>query len=1507
MTLYELATGRLPFDARDPMELVHQHIARRAVPPHEISGVPRCFSDVIMKLLEKTAEARYQTAPRLRADLEICLAAVLRGEEPAGFVAGQGDRPDRLQISQRLYGRDDDVARLLSAFEGVAEPEGRTELVLVAGYSGVGKSAIVNEVHKPITERRGFFIAGKFDQLARNVPYASMILAFQALVRQVLTGSEEELAAWKTKLLGALGTNGQVIVDVIPEVELILGEQPPIRELGASETRNRFNLAFKSFIRVFATEDHPLCLFLDDLQWADAASLNLIGVVLGDAEIRNLLLIGAYRDNEVDASHPLMIMLSELGGARDRVRTIALAPLGPEHVAELVADSLHASVEETRPLSDLATRKTHGNPFFLIQLLTSIHQRRLLELDASGTWRWDMAGLERLGITDNVVDLMVGKIQLLDAGTQRILQLAGCIGNQFDLATLARLHGASPRAAADALWRGFEAGLVVPLGDDYKAARASDDFDAHAIRARFLHDRVQQACYTLIPEGERRGIHRELGRLLRDGAPADALDERIYDIVAHVNLGAADVVDPAERYDAASLNLRAARRARASTAYGPALQCARAGVAFLPEGAWSERYDLALDLYTEVVDLEYLSLDFEEAETASRIVVEHARSVLDRIRVYETRIQYYVLQNRMQAAIDTVKEVLEMLEVPLTEELPADLDPEAISALPAMTDARYLAAMRILMSSMPAVYIAAPGLLPSVSFTMVRLTVRHGSSRIAAYAMSLYALIMAGVLGNYDVGFRFGELSLQLLERFQATELESKVYALVYIFVHHWKRHVRETLEPLLHGVKIGIDTGDVEYAGYNAVHYSTYYFFAGDELATAEARLAQYVDLSRDLKQEYGYNYIRVWRQLALALRRSDVRHDLLVGEAFDETTDAEQLGQMLPVHFSMHQARAMMRYFYGDHAGAAASAKQAEGLLMAVAGFVSGVQQNFYQSLSLLALAPTLDGEARAEALAKVDENIAKLTTWAEHQPANNQHKLDLVHAERARVAGEHLRAVPLYDRAIAGARKHGYLHEEALGFELASRFHAALGSDEVARHYRTAAYLAYERWGAGGKCAAMQAADPHLVFETVTSRRRPGTLTSSTHGVSTTSADGGSLDLVTVLKASQALAGEIHLGKLLETLMRIVIENVGAETGTLLLDRDGVLHLEAEAGAGRVHVGRRAAADAKATLPLTLVQYVARTKRPVALSSAEEDSLFGKDPYIANRRPRSVLCAPILHKQRLIGVFYFENNLAPGVFTDARLEVLTHLSGQVAISIENARLYEELGEHTRTLEQKVAERTLELEHKNHELRASLDRIQTMQQQIIIQEKLASLGTLTAGIAHELRNPLNFVNNFSSVTVDLVKELAESVSEVASHAGAKGAAAAEDARDLLGDIGSTATKCGRRTSSWPRWTTVATSRSTSAMRSSRRSACPHRRGATRRSPSPARGRCYARSRGSTRPVRRAGRRRSGWGSGYIGARRSSGISARSATRRSSSSATRSTRAAASSPPHEIWARRSW
>lgn len=1316
VTLYELTTRRLPFETTDPLELVHHHIAKTPVAPRRIRpDMPEALSRVIMKLLAKTAEERYQSIFGLKADLRACLDVLEHGAPAIAFEPGREDRPTRLQVSQKLYGRQDEVDALMAAFRSVSgsDPEaagdGRPALVLVAGYSGVGKSAVVSEIHKPIAREGGYFAAGKFDQFTRNVPYVAVLTALREIVRQLLTQSKDEIADWRARIAAAVKPNGRVVAEVIPEIELIIGKQPPVPALGSMETRNRFNLTFRNFIGAIAQKTRALVLFLDDLQWADTGSLNLIEVLVGDPDLRRLLLIGSYRDNGIDDAHPLRVMLSTLGGTGARVRTLHLKPLASEHVNQLVSDTLGSSPGECRSLSDIIFAKTHGNPFFINQYLESVYRDGLLRFSSeTGAWRWRAADIQRTGVADNVVDLMLHRIREMAEPTQRLLHYAACIGDEFDLKLLARIHEKDLRATDEDLWGALVAGLIVPIDSDYKITRFLDDTDEKPVSFKFLHDRVQQAAYQLFPASEQKKTHLALGRLMLQELGPESLEERVYDVVRHLNAGADLIDDGQERYQAAALNLKAAQKARRSTAYGPGVQCLRAALALLPEDSWRTNHELSLAIYTDLVELEYLTINFESAERLAKIVEQQSRNVFEKIRIYETRIQFYITQNRMSEAIDMAMDVLEMLEVPLSDTPPADVDIARLAHLPVLADRRMMAANRILVSVFPAAVHARPGLVPLIAFTMVNICIQHGKSPAAAYAYAIYGHIQCSYMNNVNYGFALGRLAIELTHTFRATELEAKVYTLHYVAIHHWRRHLRETLEPTRHAVQIGLSTGDLEYAGYSSIYHATHLLFAGEDLASTEQRMKQSIDLSTRLRQPKELYFIKIWKQLVHSLQDHSAEKLRLVGEDFDETTMIPCLERNRTSEHSLHLARGMLLYYFGRPDLAYGSLRVVDGY-EDVAGYITSVQHKFYYALSILAALDGLPDGERGAALAKVDAAHGLLEQWARSAPENNQHKHDLVSAELARAKQAVVEAMHLYDLAIAGARKHGFIHEEALAYELASSFYRSLGRHEIAEHYLTMAYRGYALWGAGAKCQSLVAEFPHLVLEGTP--RDPG----AANVTGTSTHDGSTLDLLSVVKASQAVASEIVLERLLETLMTIVLENVGAQYGVLALVRGDALFIEAEGTVqpSEVRALQGTPLHASEKVPRSVLTYVQRTLESVLLDDAAEEIRFSADPYIEEQQTKSLLCSPIVRQGRLVGVLYLENNLSAGAFTKERFELLNLLSSQIAISIENAKIVDRL-------EQEVAARTEDLRVSNEQLRDVNERLQMeLAERIRLQEE--------------------------------------------------------------------------------------------------------------------------------------------------------------------------------------------
>ncbi|WP_437747614.1 AAA family ATPase [Sorangium sp. So ce1504] len=1307
VTFYEMLTGRLPFEARDPLEWVHCHVAR-APPPLStlVPQLPEVVSALVLKLLAKMAEDRYQTARGLKHDLDRCLSQwrATGGIEP--FPLAERDVSSRLQIPQKLYNRDHDVAALLRAFERVVGT-GSPELVLVSGYSGIGKSALVYELYRPVIRERALFLSGKFDPYKRDIPYSTLVQAFREAVLEILAENEDQMAAWRQRLLDALGINGQLMVEVIPQVELVIGRQPPVPELPLTEAQNRFRVVFRRFIGVFARKEHPLALFLDDLQWPDSASLGLLHDLVTHPETRHLLVIGAYRDNEVPPSHPLTLALDQLRKEGARISDIVLGPLSREHLAALVSDALHCSREDAAPLSNLVHEKTAGNPFFAIQFLTALHEERLIEFDERAeAFRWDVARIREKGFTDNVAALMVGKLARLPEGAQGALTQLACLGNTADVALLALVHGGSEEDMHAQLWEAVRAGLVLRLDDTYK----------------FLHDWVQDAAYSLIPEDERAAMHLELGRLLASRTAPEDLEEKIFEVVNQLNRGVGLITSWEERERVAELNLVAGKRAKASTAYASALAYLTAGAALLAEDGWSLRYELIFALELHRAECEFLTGELSAAEERLSVLSRRARNLVDFGAVTCARMAVYTTLDQIDRSVEACLEYLRRVGVEWSPH-PSDAEVrqeyerilkklegrpiEELFDLPPMTDPDCRTTIDVLSWCEGPACFSDQNLLILVVARMVNLSLEHGNSDASCLAYVRLGSLLGPRFGDYRAGFRFGRLGLDLVEKRAMLRFKARVYLAFWYAVNPWTRHVRTSLDPLRRAFHAAQEAGDLTYSSYLCDALISLLLIEGDLLGEVQREAERALEFTRKAKFGLIVDSITGKLRLIRTLRGllpdfASFNDDHFDEGRFERHLEGDPRLSIAACWYWICKLRA--RFYAGDYASALEATAKAQRLLWTSPSFPEVAEHHFFSALARAArhdAAPPFAGE-RPQDVMELLAHHEQLKVWASSCPENFLHRAALVGAEVARVDSEWEKAAQLYEQAIRAARDSGFVHNEALAYEIASRFYRARGFDLIAATYLREARACYARWGADGKVQQIDQQNPHL-WDT-----RP------LAQAATFAARSEQLDLLSVTKASQSLSSEIVLDKLLRTLLTVVLEQGGAQRACLLLCQDERLSIEAEAtleekGAATTLLPPKAE-ELSRRVPMSLVRYVQRTKERVILSDAAADAgKFSGDEYFTQVRPKSLLCVPILRQAEVVGLLYLENNLLAGAFTQDRLTALSLLATQAAISLENARLLS-TEQAARTAAEASERRAAFLAEAGEILAGSLDYAETL-----------------------------------------------------------------------------------------------------------------------------------------------------------------------------------------------------
>jgi len=1366
VTFYELLSGVLPFLVEDQMELVHCHIARQPILLNQFDpSIPVALAQIIEKLMAKTAEERYQSSFGLKADLEICVDAFITTGTIKDFTIGKVDILERFQIPKRLYGREVEMELLVSALNKVGK--GNTEILLVSGYAGIGKSALVSEMHKFIAAKNGYYTSGKFDQYERNMPYSALIQAFRNLIRQILTEGEEQVDNWRKRLLEALGQQGQIIIDVLPELELLIGKQHPVRELTPQEAQNRFNLYFQNFVYSLASNEKPLVLFIDDLQWSDVQSLKLLGLLFSDTEMKNILFIGAYRDNESDSASYLMKMLDEIEKSGRKIKEIRVQNLALEHITELLGDLLKCHTEKARLLAELCMKKTSGNPFFLNQFLVLLYDKGLIKFDrGGGNWQWDITQIEDAGITDNVVAFMIGKIQQLSFKTQEIMKLASCIGSQFDLKTLSSVGKKTDRETTNDLWEAIEAGLILPIDNAYQYV---EEISSLKIEFKFLHDRVQQAAYNMIEARRKMEIHLGIGHQLAENLSEEEREERLFDRVNHLNMASELITDEASRLELARLNLKAGKKAMDSAAYGAAYAFFKYGMDMLGDESWDKDYSLTLSLYTKSAEALFMSEDddkYELMESLIALVLKHARDVLDKIKVYDIKANALNAQCKARESVLTSFEALKLLgiKVPNKQSMPdmfinvlkikrllSGKRKDKILALPAMTDVNKIATMHMMSRLHYCVYLVTPEYVAFETYTRLRLSMKYGNDVSSCFAYMDCALVLMHILGDFDGGYELGKTTLKLFEGEPLNEYSYRALACFTLAIRPFKEPLKKVLPVLRELFQSGLENGNNEFGPTTLTIYGINGFLSGQKLSSLLLELVKNNAVYKRTKQAAMLDELRMYMQLIAIMSGEAGRTCILDGKYFDREhfLAKNSINEYVTSFFVLHFNTMVLYYNFEDYIQAITYAEEAKKLEASYLGQISLVHLYFYDSLARLAAYNSVSDDKQKEFLKRIKANKKKLSKWVKHSHANFLHMYYLIEAELQAVLKKDAKAIAYYELSIKTARQNEYINIEALASELAAKFYLSREKEKMAQIHLKDAYFAYRNWGAAAKTKHLEEKYPQFFLKTGAKEVAAAKSTITASITSSENTGIQQLDLRTVIKASQVISSEIVLDKLLEKMLETVLENAGAQKGCLILDKEGELFVEAHGSIGheKIEVMQSIPLADWTGIPITLVNYVVRTMENVVLNNALDESIFSTDPYIMQEKPISLLCMPVINQRKMVGILYLENNLADGAFTPERFELLKMLSAQIAVSIENARLYGSLAkakvqleEYNHTLEQKVEERTEALREKTKELLLK-------QQQIAVKEERERM-------ARDLHDNLGQILGFINVQTQGISE---------------------------------------------------------------------------------------------------------------------------------------------------------
>lgn len=1287
--LYELLTGMLPFNSEDSLNLFYCHIAKIPTNPSLINpSIPVIISDIIIKLMAKNLHERYQSAWGLKKDLNNCLQQLNLTEIIDSFPLAREDISDKFLISNKIYNREENSQILLNKWNNISN-QCQTEIIFIIGNSGIGKSSLVEEVYTQINENKSYFISGKFDQFHQSNPYNVLINTFQKLVKQKLKENQENIDNWKNQLLKNLGINAQVIIDIIPDIKLIIGEQLPVVELNSYETETRFNLVFQNFMKCCCTKENPLVIFLDDLQWADDATLKLMELIILNNNLPHLLFIGAYRDNEVNDNHALTMMMNNIKKHQGIINTIHLQDLTINHISDLIADTLHCDIEEVKLLSKLVLKKTKGNPFFIKQFLQTLYFKKLINFDYHQyKWRWDIKNISAQNITDNVVKLMVNQLIFLPKYLQFFIQLCACIGNKFNLSTLLIIYEKPSEKILEELRILIDYGLIVSVSSE-------EEINNY----QFLHDRVQQVAYNLINDQEKSKIHLTIGKLLFTTYNDIEKEEHLFDIVEHWNKGKNLINSFEEKENLIKLNLKVVKKAKKSIAYDMAKVYLEHSIELLDINYWHHQYDLSLKLYTLSAEIAYLIGNYQEMQIMAQKVLDNARNIIDKIVIYKIFIGVEIANSNMSLAIDIGRKALKELSIELpTSPTSFDINNalqhlnnqlenrniEDLIKLPINRNAEGEAILEILAMLYPSFFQSMPNILPWVSATMVSLSIKFGNLRHSAIGYCIHGMALCSFLSEVKKGYSFGKLAMDLIDIDSKQKFQGLSLQIFGCIIQCRSEPIRNSLITLKKSYEITLETGDLINVGYNSLVYCFTAFFAGMELKTLETELINYYESLTVIRQDSAKTYLEMTWQTIKNLQETSPQPHLLIGELYDETIKIEQhlSHQELTAIAQVYIYKLLLAYHFGEYQWAQYYINQAQPYLSALGGIVFVPYYYYYTGLTYGALWENQDNQD--ETIEKIEYYQAILSYWAEDTPVNYKSKWHLVEAEKYRILNDKAKAIEHYDKAIELAKKNEFINEVALANELAGKFYLSWEKEKLAQFYFQESLYYYNLWGATAKVANFQQAYSRFLSPITTSSNSSVDTNKTTNGNNSRH----NLDLITLVKASQAIATDIELESLLQTLMNILIENAGVQTGCLLLHNgDTSEELDTFTIAINTRDNHHFLYPDKTiaqVMPESIFHYVVRSKEVICLDYPYLTGDFTDDSYIQSVQPFSILCYPLINQGSLLGIVYLENNLTTGACNIQSVEVLQILSGQCAIAIKNAQLYNQVKHSQKLLTQ-------------------------------------------------------------------------------------------------------------------------------------------------------------------------------------------------------------------------------